>query len=208
MDELNEHHGDTADALISAARFFYERGWMPATAGNLSARLDDDRMLITESGQHKGRLDPDGLMLVDLEGNVLSPDKQPSAETFLHIILYRRWPRIGAVMHTHSVNATVLSRLAQGSQIHLRDYEILTALPEVTSHDAEVIVPVFGNEQDIPQLAARVDEHMTQHPELLGYLIEGHGFYTWGEDVAQARHHVEAFEFLFECELNMRRLTP
>ena len=208
MDELNEHHGDTADALISAARFFHERGWMPATAGNLSARLDDDRMLITESGQHKGQLDPDGLMLVDLEGNVLSPDKQPSAETFLHIILYRRWPRIGAVMHTHSVNATVLSRLAQGSKIHLRDYEILTALPEVTSHDAEVIVPIFGNEQDIPQLAARVDEHMTQHPELLGYLIEGHGFYTWGEDVAQARHHVEAFEFLFECELNMRRLTP
>ncbi|MCG5516724.1 MULTISPECIES: methylthioribulose 1-phosphate dehydratase [unclassified Ectothiorhodospira] len=208
MHELNEHHGDTADALISAARFSFERGWMPAAAGNLSARLDDDRMLITEAGQHKGLLDQDGLMLVDLEGNVLSPDKQPSAETFLHIILYRRWPRIGAVIHTHSVNTTVLSRCAQGGQIQLRDYELLKALPGVTSHDAEVIVPVFGNDQDIPQLAARVDEHMTHHPELLGYLIEGHGFYTWGEDIAQARHHAEAFEFLFECELNMRRLTP
>jgi methylthioribulose-1-phosphate dehydratase len=207
---MNEHDPQfkaRAAELIAAGRFFFERGWVPATAGNFSARLDERHMAVTVSGRHKGELTEDGLLVVDLDGNVISEGKRPSAETFLHIIMYRRSPQIGAVLHTHSVNATVLSRISPDG-LMLEDYEVLKALPGIDSHQTRLKVPVFANDQDIRQLAARVDDAMNRDPGIAGYLIEGHGLYTWGRDVADARRHMEAFEFLLECEMTMRRLRP
>jgi methylthioribulose-1-phosphate dehydratase len=197
---------DRAAELIRAGRFFFERGWVPATAGNFSARLDASRVVITVSGRHKGELDPNGLMVVDLDGRVLSEGKRPSAETPLHLLLYRRSPELGAVLHTHSLNATLLSRLVR-EELVLEGYEVLKALPGISTHEARVVVPIFPNDQDVPRLAARVQAYMAEHPGLPGYLIAGHGLYTWGKSVEDARRHIEAFEFLFECEIEMRRLT-
>jgi methylthioribulose-1-phosphate dehydratase len=194
-----------AEALARAGRFFFERGWVPATAGNFSARLDARRVLITVSGTHKGELDAEGFLVVDGEGAALTPGRKPSAETALHLQLYRRLADVGAVLHTHSLAATVLSRKSPGAVV-LEGYEVLKALPGVGSHTARLEVPVFGNEQDIPRLAGRVEAYLDAHPGLPGYLIEGHGLYTWGRTVAEARRHVEAFEFLLACELEMRRL--
>jgi methylthioribulose-1-phosphate dehydratase len=205
MDERDPIFKVRAAELIAAGHFFFERGWVPATAGNFSARLDANHMAITVSGRHKGELTEADLMVVDLEGNVISEGKRPSAETFLHIIMYRRSPEIGAVLHTHSVNATVLSRLAPDGLV-LEDYEVLKALPGIETHETALRVPVFANDQDIRQLAARVDDLMNREPGIAGYLIEGHGLYTWGVDVEAARRHMEAFEFLFECEVLTRRL--
>lgn len=201
-----EDLGARTDELIRAGRFFFERGWVPATAGNFSARLDERQLVITASGRHKGELDADGFLLVGVDGEVLSPGRKPSAETGLHLQLYRRDPSIGAVLHTHSRNATLLSRLSPGGVV-LEGYEVLKAFPGVETHETRLEVPVFPNDQDIPRLAARVESFMREHPGVPGYLIEGHGLYTWGRTVADARRHVEAFEFLFECDLEMRRLT-
>lgn len=197
--------GALTDELIRAGRFFFERGWVPATAGNFSARLDEHQLVVTASGRHKGELDGDGFLLVGLDGEVLSPGRKPSAETGLHLQLYRREPSIGSVLHTHSLPATLLSRLSPGGVV-LEGYEVLKALPGIGTHETRLEVPVFPNDQDIPRLAARVEAYMREHPGIHGYLIEGHGFYTWGRTVADARRHMEAFEFLFECELEMRRL--
>jgi methylthioribulose-1-phosphate dehydratase len=209
-EELRRRWGEEfltqARALIRAGRFFFERGWVPATSGNFSARLADQRIAITVSGRHKGVLDEDGIMVVDLDGRPLSEGKRPSAETWLHVSLYRRDPAVGAVLHTHSVNATVLSRLSPG-KLRLRDYEVLKAFPGIDTHECEVAVPVFPNDQDIPRLAEVVTRYLDVHPETQGYLIAGHGFYTWGRSVEDACRHIEAFEFLFECEVLMRRLA-
>lgn len=207
MNEQDPIFKARAQELIAAGRFFFERGWVPATAGNFSARLDERHMAVTVSGRHKGELTEDGLLVVDLDGNVISEGKRPSAETFLHIIMYRRSPEIGAVLHTHSVNATVLSRISPDG-LMLEDYEVLKALPGIDTHQTRLKVPVFANDQDIRQLAARVDDVMGREPGIAGYLIAGHGLYTWGCDVAAARRQMEAFEFLFECEMAMRRLRP
>jgi methylthioribulose-1-phosphate dehydratase len=200
-----EDLGARTGELIRAGRFFFERGWVPATAGNFSARLDERHLVITASGRHKGELDADGFLVVGLEGEVLSPGRKPSAETALHLQLYRHEPSLGAVLHTHSRGATLLSRLSPGGVV-LEGYEVLKALSGVETHAVRLEVPVFPNDQDIARLAARVETYMREHPGLHGYLIEGHGLYTWGRTVADARRHVEAFEFLFECELEMRRL--
>jgi methylthioribulose-1-phosphate dehydratase len=76
----------------------------------------------------------------------------------------------------------------------------------VGTHACRVNVPVFDNDQDIARLAARVDAFMDENPLIHGYLTRGHGFYTWGATVDEALRHVEAFEFLFECEMRKRSI--
>lgn len=189
-----------ADALIRAGQFFHSRGWVPATGGNFSARLSDERILITASGGHKGELKTQDFLVTDLHGKpVAASTRKTSYETGLHTQLYRRDAAIGCVLHTHSIANTVLSRRLKC--VKLAGYELLKLLPGVTTHDTTVEVPVFENDQDIARLAAKVDKHMVKHPGLAAYLIAGHGLYAWGETVAQARHRVEALEFMFECEM-------
>ncbi|EIJ34599.1 methylthioribulose 1-phosphate dehydratase [Thiothrix nivea] len=186
------------DELIVAGQFFHSRGWVPATSSNFSARLGAETLLITSSGQHKGRLDAEsGFLRVDLQGVSLDADKRPSAETGLHTLMYQRDPAMGCVLHTHSVNATVLSM--RQSQVVLEGYEVQKAFPSVDTHDSCLVIPVFPNSQDIPALAQAVGLYLDANPQTVGYLIRGHGLYTWGVTVADAQRHVEALEFLFEC---------
>jgi len=190
-----------AQEIIEAGRFLYGRGWSPATSSNYSTRLSDSEALLTVSGKHKGQLGIDDVLATDLAGNSLEPGKKPSAETLLHTQLYRCKPDVGAVLHTHSVNATVLSRLTRGDRLVFEDYELQKAFSGVASHESRVVVPIFDNDQDIARLALKVQPWLDQHPECAGYLIRGHGLYTWGAKMSDALRQIEAFEFLFECEL-------
>ncbi|MBV6750805.1 methylthioribulose 1-phosphate dehydratase [Pseudomonas chlororaphis] len=192
--------------IIEAGRFLYGRGWSPATSSNYSTRLSASQALLTVSGKHKGQLGPDDVLATDLAGNSLEPGKKPSAETLLHTQLYTWRAGIGAVLHTHSVNATVLSRMTPGEFIDFEDYELQKAFSGVTTHESRVRVPIFDNDQDIARLAAKVQPWLDAHPECVGYLIRGHGLYTWGARMSDALRQIEAFEFLFECELKVRSL--
>ena len=187
------------EALIAAGRLFHSRGWVPATGGNFSFRQGPKTIAITASGTHKGELRPQDVILADLDGNALSASGKTSYETLLHCQIYRRLPQCGAVLHTHSVANTVLSR--RQDKLNLAGYELLKVLGGVTTHEATVSIPVFDNDQDIARLSAAVDAHMQKGGVRHGYLIRGHGLYAWGETVAAARYRVEALEFMFECEL-------
>lgn len=192
--------------IIEAGRFLYGRGWSPATSSNYSARLAADQALLTVSGKHKGQLTENDVLATDLAGNSLEPGKKPSAETLLHTQLYAWRAGIGAVLHTHSVNATVLSRLTAGDRLLLEDYELQKAFAGVTTHEGQVLVPIFDNDQDIARLAGKVQQWLDTHPDCVGYLIRGHGLYTWGPQMSDALRQIEAFEFLFECELKTRQV--
>jgi methylthioribulose-1-phosphate dehydratase len=201
MSLTREH---LAQEIIDAGRFLYGRGWSPATSSNYSTRLSRTEALLTVSGKHKGQLGLDDVLATDLSGNSLEPGKKPSAETLLHTQLYSWRPDIGAVLHTHSVNATVLSRLTPQAFIEFEDYELQKAFSGVSTHESLVRVPIFDNDQDIARLAAKVQPWLDAHPDCVGYLIRGHGLYTWGARMSDALRQIEAFEFLFECELKMR----
>jgi len=194
-----------AKSLIDAGRLFHARGWVPATGGNFSVRVAPLRMLITASGCHKGELKAGDFLIADLNGKpVKKTARKTSYETGLHTQLYRHDRGIGAVLHTHSVANTVLSRRQE--RIRLAGYELLKLLPGVDTHEAAVEVPVFENDQDIARLALTVDAHLKQCPQTPAYVIAGHGLYAWGADAAQARWRVEALEFMFECELRSQML--
>ncbi len=201
LDFTPETLHQRARELVLAGWSFYDKGWVPATSGNFSARLSDHYVAITASGRNKGALTEDDFVVVDLAGQPLHADRKSSAETLLHTSLYRRFSDVGAVLHTHSMNATLLSR-HRGSAVLLEGYELLKAFRGVATHDTQLVIPIFANDQDIPRLQSRVDEYLDRHPATHGYLIAGHGLYTWGATVAEARRHLEAFEFLFQCELH------
>ena len=190
-----------AEQLIEAGRFIDSQGWVPATSGNFSARLPDGTIAITVSGRHKGRLELADIMLIDSDANPLD-GKKPSAETRLHTALYQRFPDLQSVLHPHSINATLISRLFK-SEIVLEDYELLKALSGIDTHESRVVIPIFANDQNIPRLAEQVEQYMDRHGAIYAYIIAGHGLYTWGGSVQESLRHLEALEFLFDCELRL-----
>ena len=197
---------DRAKSIISNVRELSQLGWTPATSSNFSQRLDERHAAITVSGRDKGRLVEADIMVVDFEGKAVGSDHRPSAETLLHTQLYRRYPEIGCVLHTHSLVQTVASRLFAGAgHVRLEGFELLKAFHGTHTHEMAIDVPVFANTQDMPTLAAQVDALLDRQP-LWGYLIDGHGLYAWGRTMAEARRHLEAFEFLFAAELELRKL--
>lgn len=199
---------DCARAIAQTGVQLAALGWTPATSSNFSIRLDASHAAITVSGRDKGALTPEDVMVIDLEGRPVGTDARPSAEAALHTQVYRRMPQAGAVLHTHSRTQTVASRLfAQAGAIELAGYELLKAFPGRATHKSSMQVPVFPNTQDMPELVARVDAWLDSGKPLDAYLIDGHGIYTWGRDMAETRRHLEALEFMLACELDLRRLA-
>ena len=192
-----------ADTLIAIGRDLHARGWVPATSGNFSMRLTPSTVLVTASGTHKGHLERDDFLAVDLSGKPLHSGK-PSAETLLHTQLYALLPWVETVLHCHSPNATLLSRLLPGDVLTLCDYELLKAFRGVDTHATTVDIPIFANTQNIPTLAREVDACLSARPDIPAYLIRGHGVYTWGATADECMRHLEALDFLMGCELQMR----
>ncbi|MBS0560713.1 MAG: methylthioribulose 1-phosphate dehydratase, partial [Proteobacteria bacterium] len=175
--------GETPDwavaAIVAAGRRMDARGWVPATAGNISVRLPGGRIAITRSGGHKGFLDATHVMQVDARGAALTPGMRPSAETLLHCQIYDLFPAAGAVLHGHSVAGTVLSMADPAPALRFAGYELLKAFEGQATHDAALDLPVVDNDQDMERLAARLAP-LLRAGAPLGYLIRGHGVYVWG----------------------------
>jgi L-fuculose-phosphate aldolase len=101
--------------IVRAGKLLYDKGLIVATDGNVSARLDANRILATPSGLCKGFMEPEQLIVVDLDGNRVGPSNtanrhlQPTSEMRMHLEAYRRRPDIGAVVHAHPSITVALS---------------------------------------------------------------------------------------------------
>ena len=192
-------------ALIEAGRDLARRGWLEATSGNLSCRIDGGRVAITASGCSKGALTESDIATVALDRALPAGI---SAEAPLHLSLYRRDPAIGAVLHVHSPIATLISmEHAAAGAVIIAGFEMLKALDGIDTHEATLALPVFANDQDVPALARRVEGRLDAEPGHVGYLIAGHGLYGWGRTMADAHRHLEAFDFLLGCVHEQGRRT-
>lgn len=195
--------GDVVGELIAFGRFAAERGWVPATSGNFSRRLDSRHIAVTRSGRDKSALDAGDFAVVALDEPLPAG---VSAETPLHVARYRRDARIGAIVHVHSLAATVLSRADEKREAVLLDgFELLKALDGCTTHESTLRIPIYANAQDTTELAERIENSLGDGT-VPGYLLAGHGLYAWGATVADARRHVEALDFLLHCLLEERRI--
>jgi methylthioribulose-1-phosphate dehydratase len=194
--------------MVETVRMLSARGWTPATSSNFSALVPgfDDVIAITRSGVDKAFFSADGMMVVDREGARVWPDGvRSSAETPLHVAIYDLFGA-QSVLHTHSVNATAVSLLfGEAGLVTFSGLELLKGFRGITTHETSVEVPIFPNDQDMERLSAVVRHDLPGRP-VRGFLVGGHGLYTWGQSIAEARRHVEVFEFLFELQLRMEGL--
>jgi methylthioribulose-1-phosphate dehydratase len=140
------------------------------------------------------------LMRVAPDGTPIDAGKS-SAETLLHCLVYAVDATVGAVLHTHSVAGTVLTRALAGSGgIELEGYELLKVFPGVATHDSRVVLPLVDNSQDMPALAVELRPLLEAQEHLLpAFYIAGHGLYAWGPTIEAAENIVEGCEFLLAC---------
>jgi len=210
------HAGERAESLCRAMADIHRRGWCDGTGGNFSCVISRDplQLLMAPSGVDKGSVQPADLIQVDDRGTVLAGAGRASAETALHLTIVAA-TGAGAVLHTHSQAATLLSRYAmalprhgrpepaddaeQAGSVHLlllEGLEMLKGLEGLTSHHQQIALPVLANDQDLKRLSEHARPHLPEAP--YGLLIGGHGLYAWGRDLSSARRHLEILEFLLE----------
>lgn len=201
------HSSDLREALSWVIRDIHQKGWATGTGGNFSAVLSREplSLLMAPSGVDKGLVQPAELITVNAEAEVIHGDGRASAETLLHLAIVQK-AGAGAVLHTHSVFNTLLSEhYLDQQQIVLSGYEMLKGLEGIRTHEAEVVIPVLPNSQDMRYLSQCVGDYLQSATLIYGVLLAGHGLYAWGDTLFQARRHLEILEFLFE--LTYRKLT-
>ena len=191
------------EEIAAFGRLAAARGWIPATSGNFSCRVDAGHAAVTRSGIDKGAIGPGDLTVLALGA---PPPAGVSAETPLHLARYRTDPAIGAIFHVHTVASTVLSRRdRRAGAVRTEGYEMHKAIG-LRTHESLVEIPVFANDQDMLVLAATIEARLGRDAAVPGFLLAGHGLYAWGATPADARRHVEGLEFLLACHLEERRL--
>ncbi|MBA4494359.1 methylthioribulose 1-phosphate dehydratase [Paenactinomyces guangxiensis] len=186
---------------------FARRNWFPATSGNLSVRVEvpdgePPLIAVTASGKDKSVHTAEDFLLVDLEGKPVLPTRQkPSAETLVHTTIYQKIKQCQAIFHIHTVFNNLISELYGAQQeVTFTNQEIIKAF-NIWDEGAAVELPIVENYAHIPTLAKEVGQVLD--PRIPGVLIRNHGIYVWGDSVFAAKRHLEAFEFLFEYQVNL-----
>jgi methylthioribulose-1-phosphate dehydratase len=198
---MSETFTEVAGNLAAIAKGFYARGWLLGTSGNLSAVVQREplRLAMSPSGVDKGELTADQVPAIDENARIVSPHGgKPSDESLLHIRIVKE-RQAGAVLHTHSIWNTILSDLyASEGGVTIDGYEMLKGLQGVRTHEHTEWLPIIDNSQDMPALAETVGRTLSEHKEAHGFLLRRHGLYSWGDNLAQAKRHIEILEFLLE----------
>ena len=170
--------------LAAAARSIASRGLSHGSTGNVSLRCGD-HILVTPTNSSLGTIEPDGLAIVDLDGNAVSAE-QPSKEAVLHAAVYRARPDARAIVHTHSLYATAVSTLAG---LDSRD-----ALPALTAYYAMRVRALPLVDYFAPgdrRLADMAGETAREHPAML---LRNHGPVVADRDLGSAVEIAEEIE--------------
>ena len=186
--------------LISAARYFHDRGWMWGTAGNLSARSEEGGSYwVTASGKSKGELTQDDFITMQMDGTweATQPGNKPSAETSIHHAIYSLFPDVQACYHVHSVEANLVSNFTRDDAIVLPPLEMVKGLGIWDEHPT-CYLPLFTNHLSVPKIADDMKRRFTQtSPKIPALLIRNHGITVWANSTQGARNLVEVMEYIF-----------
>ncbi|MBM4428559.1 MAG: class II aldolase/adducin family protein [Chloroflexi bacterium] len=175
-------------AIIECGRITYERHLTTSNDGNISIRMSDGNVLITPSGLSKGRLNPDDLLIVDLDGNVISsrPDRKPSSETPMHLEVYKHRDDVCAVLHAHPIFATTLT---------VADLQFPSdVLPEVLLTLGEVPITEYATPSSHED-AVVIRPFLKTHNAMI---LRQHGSLTYGKNLDEALIHLERIEHVAE----------
>ena len=170
------------DEICDVGQKMYDKGFVAANDGNISVRFKDDIIIVTPTGVSKGEMDPDSLVKMTLDGEIISGNSQPSSEVKMHIEVYKQSLDIRAVAHAHPPISTAFAVARQPLDRPIVSEAILTL----------GVVPVADyatpGTHEVPD---------SIKPFVKGYnavLLANHGLLTWGNELMQAFFRMESAE--------------
>jgi methylthioribulose-1-phosphate dehydratase len=214
---LSEASLDARRQLVELGARYHRMGWLFGTSGNLSARFDSpmgDRFVVTASGRDKGRLTDIDFVEVDLEGTLhaAGPNGRPSAETTIHLAVYRTRPDTRVALHVHTVASTLAlptMKRAHPDQprIEFAGLELIKGW-DLWDEGVTASLPVFPNHAHVPEIGKDIEAFYRAHPaeRVPALLIATHGITAWGRSFFEANRHLEVTEFLCQTALAQRQL--
>ena len=180
--------------IVEIGRRLHDRGFVASNDGNISVRLDGERLLTTPTGVSKGFMTPDMMVTTDLTGRKLTGDRDPSSEILMHLAVYEHRPEIRAVVHAHPPTATgfAVAGIALDRAV----------LAEVVTTLGSIPIADYGT-PSTSELADAVRRYIGAHD---GLLLANHGALTAAQELFAAYYKMETIEHFARISLVARQL--
>ncbi len=170
------------EAIVQIGHWMFQKSWIAANDGNITVRLDSDRILATPTGMSKGMMAPEDMVVLDLHGAKIAGRREPTTEIAMHLKIYELRPDVNAVVHAHPPVSTGFAAAGRALNIAL--------LPEVVVGLGSVPLAAYGL-PGTPELTAPMIPLIPSHDALL---MANHGAVCYGDDVYQAYFRMETVE--------------
>jgi L-fuculose-phosphate aldolase len=180
-----EHRQD----IVEIGRIVWQKGWIAANDGNITVRLDQDRVLCTPTGVCKGMMSPDDLIVCDMQGNKIAGTRERTSEIAMHLTIYNMRPDVRSVLHAHPPVATGYATAGRSLNLAL--------LPEVVIGLGCVPLAGYG----LPGTPELTDPMLPLIPKYDSLLMGNHGAVCYGEDVFKAFFRMETTEHFARISL-------
>ena len=168
--------------IVEVGKLVFQKSWVAANDGNISIRLDDERIMCTPTGVSKGMMSVDDIIVVDYEGNKISGRLERTSEIMMHLTIYNIRPDVDSVVHAHPPTATGFAAAGRALDTAL--------LPEVIIGLGCVPLAGYG----LPGTDALTEPMLPLIPEYDALLLGNHGAVSYGKDVMQAYFRMETVE--------------
>ena len=173
---------DPRRQIVEIGRLAYQKGWVAANDGNISFRLGPDRILATPTGVSKGMMEPEDLIICDLDGVKVEGERERTSEILMHTTIYAMRPDVNAVVHVHPPVATGFA--VAGRPLNL------ALLPEVIIGLGSIPLADYGL-PGTPELSEALKPFIPTHDALL---MANHGAVCYAEDLMKAFFRMETVE--------------
>lgn len=184
--------------LAETIRTYHHKGWSPATSTNYSFMDESSAIWVSRSGVDKSQFSEEDFITVNTNGVPTGEYSKikPSAETLIHCVLYELFPKTKVILHSHSVFPVLMSSIYE-KEISFEGYEVQKGFAGEITHDNTIHIPIFDNTQDMNDFAKTLTAN-TEKIKHHCFIMRNHGTYAWGENLFEAKRHLETLEYLSE----------
>lgn len=168
--------------IVEIGKLIYQKGWVAANDGNISVRLDENRILCTPTKTSKGMMTPDDMIIVDMEGNKIAGHRERTSEIAMHLTIYSQRPDIQSVVHAHPPVATGFAAAGRALDQAM--------LPEVVVLLGSVPLASYG----LPGTPALTEDMLPYIPKYDALLMENHGVVCYATTIRDAFFKMEMVE--------------
>ncbi len=177
------------EEVIRFGKLLHQKGYVAATDGNLTVRLDPERVLATPTGMSKGMMEPDDLVVVDLSGRRIGGRRTASTEIGMHLLIYRMRPDVKGIVHAHPPTATGYA--AAGLELNQ------ALISEVVLSLGAVPLARYGT-PGTAELAGALEPLVPHHDAIL---MANHGVVTYSDSLLRAYMNMETVEHFAKISL-------